>query len=98
MITNDYELMVKPIISMNPQANAVLERVHQAIGNIIHTFKVQNMVLEEKNQWDGILASTMFAQRTTIHTATLYTPAKLIFGRDSIINQRHNVDRETIRK
>ena len=84
--------MVKPIISRNPQAKAILERVHQVISNILRTFKVQNMVLDNKNPWDGVLASTMFALRDTVKTNTQYTSAQLIFGRDSIINQRHEVD------
>ena len=35
-----------------------------------------------------------------MHYATLdkYTPAQLIFGRDSIINRRRDVDWETLRK
>ena len=86
MIINDYGITVKPITSRNPQANAILERVHQTIGNILRTFKVQNIVLDDKNPWDGILTSTMFALRATVHTTTQYTPAQLIFGRDSIIN------------
>ena len=86
MIINDYSITVKPITSRNPQANAILERVHQTIGNIIRTFKVQNMVLDDENPWDGILASTMFALRATVHTTAQYTPTQLIFGRDSIIN------------
>ena len=70
MIINDYGIMVKPITSRNPQANAILERVHQTIGNILHTFKVQNMVLDDENPWDGILASTMFALKAMVHTTT----------------------------
>ena len=56
------------------------------------------MVLDDENPWDGILASTMFALRATVHTTTQYTPAQLIFGRNSIINRHHNVDWEIIRK
>ena len=56
------------------------------------------MVLDDENQWDSILASTMFALRATVHTTTRHTPAQLIFGRDSIINRRHNVDWKIIRK
>ena len=56
------------------------------------------MVLDDKNPWVGILASTMFALRATVYTTTKYTPAQLIFGRDSIINGRHDVDWETTRK
>ena len=56
------------------------------------------MVLDDENPWDGILASTIFALRTTVHTTTQYTPTLLIFGRNLILNQRHNVDWETIMK
>ena len=40
MIINDYGIMVKSIISRSPQANTLLEGVHQTIGNILCTFKV----------------------------------------------------------
>ena len=91
MIINEWGIMVKPITSRNPQTNATLERVHQTIGNILHIFKVQNMVFDDKNLWDGILASTLFTLRVIVHTTTQYTPAQLIFGRDSIISQRHDM-------
>ena len=48
--------------------------------------------------YDGILASTMFAIKATVDTTAQNTPAQLVFGRDSIINQRHNVDWMIIRK
>ena len=86
MIINDYGTIVKPITSSNLQANAILERMHQTIGNILCTLKVQNMVLDDKHPWDGILASTMFALWVTMHTTTQPTPAQPIFGRNSIIN------------
>ena len=72
--------------------------MHQTIGNILRTFKVQNIVMSGENQWDGILASTMSNLRATVHTSTQYTPAQLIFGGDSIKNKRHEVDWEIIRK
>ena len=65
-----YGVKVKPITSRNPQANFILERVHQIIGNIICTFKVQDMVLNNENPWDGILAFTIFALHLTIHIIT----------------------------
>jgi hypothetical protein len=40
MVKNDYGLKLKPITTRNPQANAIIERVHQTIGNIIQTFNV----------------------------------------------------------
>ena len=97
MMSKDYDIKVRPITARNPQANAILERVHQTIGNIIRTFKVQNMVLDDVNPWDGILAATMFALRATVHTTTQHTPAQLIFGRDSIMNTRHEADWQLIK-
>ena len=85
LIEKDYGIQIKPITTRNPQANAVLERVHQTIGNIIRTFRVNEMVLDDENPWDGILAATMFALRATVHTTSQYTPAQLVFGRDSIL-------------
>ena len=46
MIIDNYGIMVKPITSRDPLANVVLENFHQTIGNILHTFKVQNMALK----------------------------------------------------
>ena len=40
MIQADYGITVKPITSRNSKANTKLKRVHQIIGNIVHTFKV----------------------------------------------------------
>ena len=51
LIREDYGITLKPITARNPQANAVLERVHQTIGNIIRTMKVQEMHLDDENPW-----------------------------------------------
>ena len=98
MMSNDYDIKVRPITARNPQANAILERVHQTIGNIIRTFKVQKMTLDDDNPWDGILAATMFALRATVHTTTQHTPAQLVFGRDSFLNTRHEADWQLIKQ
>ena len=98
LMVNDYGITVKPITARNPQANAILERVHQTIGNIIRTFRVQEMVLDDDNPWDGILSATMFALRATVHTTSQYTPAQLVFGRDSVLNVRHEANWKLIKE
>jgi hypothetical protein len=40
MITKDYGMKKRGASVRNPQANAILERIHQTIGNIIRTFTV----------------------------------------------------------
>ena len=80
LIKNDYGIKKRPITARNPQVNAIIERVHQTIANIIRTFDLNNIEVEEANPWDGILAATVFAIRSTIHTTSQYTPMQLVFG------------------
>jgi hypothetical protein len=63
MIENDYGIKRKGTTVWNPQANAILERMYQNIGNISWTFSKEN--LDEENQWGGIIAAMMFAVRAT---------------------------------
>ena len=71
----------------NPQANAVLERIHQTLGNIIRTFQLQDdPYMDPADPWAGILSAAMFALRATYHTTLQATPAQLVFGRDAILN------------
>ena len=55
------------------------------------------MVLDDENPWDRIFASIIFSLRATLHTTTQYTPAQLVFGRDLILNTRHNANWQLIK-
>ena len=90
MIINDYGIKKRPISTRNPQANAIVERIHQTIGNVLRTFEVQKDELDEDDPWSGILAATMFATRATVHTTLQKTPMQLVFGRDAILNIAHD--------
>ena len=92
MIKEDYNIKVRRITTRNPQANAILERIHQTIGNIIRTFKVQDEEIDLEDPWSGILAAAMFATRATIHTTLKATPCQLVFGRDAILNIKYAPD------
>ena len=92
MVKKDYGLKINRITTRNPQANAILEHVHQTIGNIIHAMKIQEMVLDDENPWDGVLSATMFALCAMVNTTTCFTPTQLVFGRDAILNTRHEAD------
>ena len=55
MITKDYGIKKKPISVRNPQAKAVLEPVHQTIGNMVRTFQLETNYLDQMDPWTGIL-------------------------------------------
>jgi transposase InsO family protein len=97
MLINDYGIKHRPITVRNPQANAIVERVHQVIGNMIHTFELQDNYLDEEDPWKGILSATAFAVRATYHTTLQKSPGQLVFGRDMIFNVKHAANWEYIR-
>ena len=74
MIKHDYGIKDKPIMVCNPQANAIVEQVHQVIGNIIRTFELEKNYLDEDNPWKGVLSATAFAVRSTFHTTLHKSP------------------------
>jgi hypothetical protein len=97
MVQKDYGIKTKPTTTRNPQANSVIERVHQTIGNMIRTFQMGSSEINEDDPWSGVLAATMFAIRATYHTTTQATPAQLVFGRDAIINTKFEANWRFIR-
>ena len=40
MTANDYRILCNSISIINPQANAIVERVHESISHIIRTFQI----------------------------------------------------------
>ena len=54
MITVDYNIKPKVITTRNPQANAIIERVNQTIGNVLRTFDVNKTVLDSDDPWSSI--------------------------------------------
>ena len=80
----------------SPQANAVLERIHQTIGNMLRTFELQDS--DDPDPWAGILSAIMFGVRATVHTTTQATPSQLIFGRDAILNTKFIADWKLIQE
>ena len=97
MIKRDYGVVKKVITTRNPQANAVVERIHQVLANMVRTFELEDKYLDADDPWKGILSAVAFAVRSTIHTTTQSSPAQLVFGRDMMLNITHKANWEFIR-
>jgi hypothetical protein len=54
--------------------------------------------MDDDNPWKGILSATAFAVRSTFHTTLKNTPGQLVFGRDMILNVKHEANWEFIRQ
>jgi transposase InsO family protein len=82
----NYGIKAKPTTSHNPQANAIIERVHKVVNNMLRSFDLEQENLEEDNPFEYFLQSTALAIRSTYHTTLQATPCQLVFGRDMIHN------------
>ena len=93
MCINDYRIKRKIMSTQNPQANAIVERVHQMLGNLIWSFELQdNPYLDLDDAWLGILAAALFAMHSMYHTTLHVMPGQLIFGQDMILNTQYLAD------
>ena len=75
-----------------------MDRVHHTIGNIVCTFKTQQMDLDIENPWGGILSLAMISIRFKVHTTTQHTLSQLVFGRDAILNINQEANWQLIKQ
>ena len=92
----EFQLLLKkhgidniPISVRNPQANAICERMHQVVGNILRTLfnsnPPQNQGQADK-VFDYALSLASYSLRTTYHRTLGISPGALVFHRDMIMD------------
>jgi hypothetical protein len=79
LLKNHYHIARKPITTRNPQANAMVERAHQTLHNMIRAHQLKGKRDLPNGTWEGLLSAVGFAMRATTHTTTQATPAQLVF-------------------
>ena len=79
-------------------SNAILEQIHQVLGNLVRIFNIQQNCVDKNYPWTGILAAAAFEICSTTSRQKGYGPGQLIFGRDMILPKKHSVDWKFIRK
>ena len=99
---DNYGIKAKPTTSHNPQANAIIERVHKVVNDMLRSFDLENnhenLEEQEDNPFDYFLQSTAWAIRSTYHTTLQATPCQLVFGRDMIHNIAFRANWDRIQK
>ena len=90
---DEYGIVQQPITTRNPQANAMVERAHQTLGNMLRTQNFQAQAdIDLEDPFTGMLSAVGFAMRATVHTTTRATPSQLVFNRDAIHNVSFKAD------
>jgi transposase InsO family protein len=93
-------IKLNPTTVKNPQANAVCERLHQTVGDVLRSLSytyVPRNYAEATNLIDTALATAAYAARTALHGTLGMSPGAMVFNRDMILDIPHIADFETLR-
>ena len=85
-LCDTYGLKRKPTTVKNPQANAILERLHQTLAAMMRTAELDMANSVEPSDIDDFLNNAAWAVRSTYHTVLKATPGAAIFGRDMLFD------------
>jgi hypothetical protein len=74
----------RPTTSYNPQRNSVVKRIHQAIGNMLRAFELEEREHDPDDPWNEFLQACAFGIMSKYDTTLQDCPGQLVFGRDMI--------------
>ena len=97
---NRFNIRPAQITTRNPQGNSVCERMHQTMLNQIRSLLRQNppqTAAEAAQAIDTLLANTVYALRTAVHSTINASPGALAFQRNMILNLPFIADLNNIR-
>ena len=70
----------------NPQANAILEIIHQVFGSMLKAKDLANVTFYAVAPWSNIITSIAYAVQCSYYSTLQANPGKLLFGCDIIID------------
>ncbi len=93
-----YGIKHKPTSIKNPQANAILERIHAVFTNMLRTAELDVAELVNASDINIFLADAAWAIHSTHHTVLKASPGAAIFGQDMLFDIPFIADWKTIRE
>jgi hypothetical protein len=85
-LCDSYGIKRKPTSVKNPQANAILERVHQVIMTMLRTAEIDMAASVAPSDIATFLTNAAWAIRSTYHMVLKASPGAAIFGRDMLFD------------
>ena len=85
-LCDSYGIKRKPTTIKNPQANAILERVHGVTTNMLRTRELDMADSIHEDDVSDFLDDVAWAVRSTYHTTLKASPGAAIFGRDMLFD------------
>ena len=85
-LCDSFNIKRKPTTVKNPQANAIIERVHGVLGDMMRTRALDMSPTVDDTMIEDFLVDAAWAIRSTYHTVLKSTPGAAIFGRDMLFD------------
>ncbi len=85
-LCDTYGIKRKPTNLKNPQVNAILERIHAVLGNMLHTSELNMAKSVKASDINVFLSDAAWAVCSTCHTVLKASPGAAIFGRDKLFD------------
>ena len=85
-LCDSYGIKRKPTTIKNPQANAILERVHQVLGQMLRTAEIDMADSVTPDDVDVFLNNAAWAICSTYHTVLKASPGAAMFGWDMLFD------------
>jgi len=97
-LCDSYSLKRKPTTVKNPQANAILERMHGVLTDMLRTSNIDMQETCTPEIIDDVITNVGWALRSTYHTVLGSSPGSAIFGRDMLFDIPYIADWSEIGK
>jgi hypothetical protein len=85
-LCDTYGIKHKPTSVKNPQANAILERIHAVLGNMLRTSELNMAKLVKASDIKIFLSDAAWAVCSANHTVLKASPGAAIFGQDMLFD------------
>ena len=85
-LCDSFSLKRKPTTIKNPQANAILERIHGVLGDMMRTSNLDDDVTITPHMVDEFIHNAAWAICSTYHTVLRSSPGAAVFGRDMLFD------------
>ena len=76
----------------DPTSNAILEQIHQVIGNLVRNFNIKETYVDKDDPLSGILAAAAFSILSTSTRLKGYSVGQIVFVSKIILPIKHKVD------
>ncbi len=85
-LCESYRVKPKPTSIKHPQANAILEQIHQVVMTMVRTSEINMADSVAPRDIDTILTNLSWAIHSTYHTVLKASPGAAIFERDMLFD------------